>query len=685
MDRPTDPPPSSPTPAAPARPEEKRRRGARGPAVIGVIALSALMAVGTWFRHRGAERAEAARAILAEVAARRAVLDHYRARFQNLQWNAAKLHAWADPYRTEPMQSWARERVRRFDALVGRIDRGADERRFDAMDKKIASLCAAGEFDAAREWVAQLPEVTFPDPAEFRRLQAETYLNPLTEFSRRTPDYYRAFQSAEPAAAAADIAELRRELVAADIAAVTPQTMFKLELLTAVAPENDPVLADWSAITSAGDYFENPDAETLAHWRRAQQAVRRRDWSTAVEQMQSILLTTVRTRQPFRAAFGWARLSNRPDQPAEAYPFLQEAASSGDRQARAWVAQEDDRQGRSAQALRWLEAAVADGETEGIPRLLALYAMDSSAVPRDAGREAETLHRIITAPDAPPLASLLLGRLYESGEGVAVSAAQAFVHYRRAAEKGLVEAWPEVARCHLRGVGTPANDAQALAWAGRAFAAGEREKSVPILMELMQRDPDRASGAIAQLFENEQTAAPAGFQDNRVAGPGIQQLQLMLAHHFDEQGRYGQAARAYAQAGDHNHAAATRLTELTTGHRCPTCGGVGKVRTSLPCPTCGGKGTVNCSHCDGRGYIYEPGTPPCTTCGGSGTVMQDGHAMTCAACGGTGKGKGSVIKKDCVYCVGGRVPCPDCTNRRIVQEKECPDCHGTGLRALADD
>jgi TPR repeat protein len=460
--------------------------------------------------------------------------------------------------------------------------------------------------------------------------------------------------------------------------------MIKLALFSAVAPADDPVLAGWSAMTSAGDYFENPDEATLAHWRRARQAVRVHDWSTAVDQMQAIRRTTVRTRQPFRAAFGWARLSNRPDQPAAAYPFLQEAAAAGDRRARAWVAQEDERQGRYPQALRWAEAAMADGEKDWIPRLLELYAMDAATVPRDAAREADALQRIVTTADAPPLASFLLARLYEHGEGVEVSAAQAFVHYRRAAQQGLAGAWPEVARCHLRGAGTPIDNAQALHWAGRAFAAGEREKSVPILTELMRREPEHAAAAVAQLLEHEQTAAPAGFQDIRVAGPGIQQLQLMLAHYFDAQGLYAEAARAYARSGKQNRAAAGRLAELTAGHPCPTCNGTGKIQVSLPCPTCGGTGTVLCSHCDGRGYTYEPGTPPCPTCGGRGTMVQDGHVVTCAACGGTGKGKGSVIKKDCAYCVHGRVPCRDCTDGRIIQTKECPDCHGTGLRARAD-
>jgi hypothetical protein len=57
--------------------------------------------------------------------------------------------------------------------------------------------------------------------------------------------------------------------------------------------------------------------------------------------------------------------------------------------------------------------------------------------------------------------------------------------------------------------------------------------------------------------------------------------------------------------------------------------------------------------------------------------------VTCAACGGTGKGKGSVMKKTCTFCVNGRMTCPDCTNGQIFILKECPDCRGAGHWTMA--
>jgi DnaJ-class molecular chaperone len=218
-------------------------------------------------------------------------------------------------------------------------------------------------------------------------------------------------------------------------------------------------------------------------------------------------------------------------------------------------------------------------------------------------------------------------------------------------------------------------------WASRAYEAGERDGSVTVLIDLMRRDPTRVAGRIQEMFEHEQVAGPAGYQEFRANIPGIAQLRLMLAKYFDEKGQFGSAARLYARSGA---AASQRLSELTESHTCDTCGGSGKITSSAPCPTCGGKGTVVCSHCGGVGFTYEPGSPPCTTCDGKGSVVQEGRVVSCAACGGTGKGKGSVIKKDCAFCSHGQMKCPDCTDGRIKILKECPECHGVGHWTMAD-
>ncbi|HTO03913.1 MAG TPA: hypothetical protein VL069_09440, partial [Opitutus sp.] len=406
---------------------------------------------------------------------------------------------------------------------------------------------------------------------------------------------------------------------------------------------------------------------------------------TAFARMQAINLTTVRTRQLYRAAYGRAILKNRPDQTAAAYPYMQEAAAGGDAEARSWMAQEEIARGRFAVAIPWLEASVVAGEMAAVPQLLKLYAMDRNAAPRDVAREAGMLERIVVAPDAPPLASLLLGRRYEDGGGITQSAEKAFACYlRAAASESLVEAWLHTARCHLRGIGTPRNFDHARDWAVRAFASGEREQSVPMLFELMREAPDRTASAVQELLAHEQIAAPSGFQDTRIGGPSVAKLRMQVARFLDQKGAFGAAARLYAQTGNTDPAAAQRHAELTAVLSCNACVGVGKLQVSTACPACVGKGTVTCSVCDGRGFNLIPGSPPCTTCGGSGGMVQEGRTVTCSTCSGTGKGKGSVVKKVCEQCAHGRAPCRECVGGWIKVAKECPECRGAGSRALAD-
>ena len=650
---------------------------------LGIVALGIATAFGVWYRGHARQNTAALQAISTQLALRADVAEVYRERFLALQTEAARMQAWANAVTTEPQRTWARERAREFTAFVAAVDQQSVAHAFDTAAAEVRQLAADGDLAAARERLAQASPPSFPGTADFVQLRHDLYDKPLAEFSRQNPAYYRALRDYEPEIGKQDADALRAEITSAGADTVTPQLMLKVDLLAAVAPADDPVVADWSTLTSAMDYFENPDGQTLARWRRAQHAARLNDWPTAVAEMQSIVISRVRTRQPFRAALGRALLRSRPDQPSEAYPYLVEAAAAGDKQARLWVAQEDYHQQRYAQAERWLEAAAGDGDDDGDPLLLELYQKHADAAGADPAHQAGVLQRVTSRSDAPADAWLMLGRLYERGDPPGSSAAKAFACYAKAAQKGSAAGNVEVARCALRGVGTPVNLDTARDAASQAFAAGERESAAKLLVELMRRAPDRCAGAVQRLFAQESLAGGGGYAETRIVdGPGVSELKRQLARYLDEMGRFGDAARYYA--GLHDPAAAKRRAELTAVHPCQTCGGSGKVQESVPCPTCGGKGKIVCSYCGGTGIMYVPGAPPCPTCGGSGTILQDGKVVMCAACGGTGKGKGNVIKQDCPHCDHGYIRCPDCTDGFVVITKECPDCHGRGTWTLVD-
>ncbi len=680
MDFPTERPPAAPVAAA-------ARRvifgfGARELGV-GAVALAVLTVTGFWFQRHARQNSAAWEHLRAELAMRSDAADVYRERFAALKAEAEQIRRWADGQTDEPLRTWARERSRRFDALVAAVDQESAAGAFDRGAKAIRELGANGDLAAARAELAQLPAPVFPALSEFTRLREQRYEKPLAEFSRQNPAFYRAFRRFDPDVAKPDELALRAEISAAGAENVTPQLMLKVDLLAAVAAPDDPVVADWSALASAIDYFDSPDGATLARWRRAQHALRANDWPTAAAEMQAIAVSKVRTRQPFRAVLGRALIKSRPDQPAQAYPYLVEAAASGDRQARTWVAQQDYRDRRYAQAQRWLEAAVADGDVDGVPLLLELYQKHADAIAADPARQAGVLQRVTDRGDAPPDAWLVLGRLYERGDPPGSTKAKAFACYTKAAGHGSAAANAELARCALGGIGTPVNLDQAVNAACEAYRGGEREAAARLLQELLRRDPERAAGAVQRLFAAESVVGGGGYMESRtVDGPGVSQLKGQLARYLDQIGQYGQAARFYDASRD--PAAARRRAELTAAHACETCGGTGKIQESVPCPTCGGKGKQICSYCGGTGFMFVPGSPPCPTCGGTGSMIQDRKVVVCAACGGTGKGKGSVIKQDCPHCDHGYIRCPECNNGVIVISKECPDCHGHGTWRLVD-
>lgn len=100
--------------------------------------------------------------------------------------------------------------------------------------------------------------------------------------------------------------------------------------------------------------------------------------------------------------------------------------------------------------------------------------------------------------------------------------------------------------------------------------------------------------------------------------------------------------------------------EGTGFKRCPTCGGSGKyhvtktvrgaqIEFDTPCPMCGGRGhakiQMNCSACNGKGYIGTARPRPCTACAGTGVKIYN----MCDACGGSGKNKNGKYCSGKVY------------------------------------
>ena len=85
---------------------------------------------------------------------------------------------------------------------------------------------------------------------------------------------------------------------------------------------------------------------------------------------------------------------------------------------------------------------------------------DLNAIPEN--QDIDQLHLAATQGEAN--AQFKLGTLYESGEGVAESAAEAAKWYRKAASLGHVEAKYHLARLYATGQGVQENDAEAMKW-----------------------------------------------------------------------------------------------------------------------------------------------------------------------------------------------------------------------------
>ncbi len=671
-----------PPPVQPTRAVARRVLLGFGPRELGLAGVAvAVLAIASWWGLKGDSRdANDADEVRVHLAIAEDAGEVYRDGLQQLRDEQERMRRWSEQQTTEPLRTWSRERLRRFSAFVEGLTQTTEAAAFERAAEQARALFKAGRSDAARALLERQPPPAFPTLSELERLRREQYERPLADFSRQSPALYRTLKQFEPDVARRDEAALRQEIASSEPGKPTPALMLRLELLAAVAAADDPLTRQWSALVSALDYFEGPEPATLAKWERAQAAMRAGDWAAATAEMRALLDSGVRTRQPFRAAYGRALLRHRPDEPDAAYPHLAEAANAGDRTARRWVAGEDLRARRFAQAERWLEPAVAEGDLTAVPLLLDLYQRTGATSPAEASRQIGVLQQIAARRDAPAEADLLLGRLYERENSGPAGAKKALDAYTHAAAKGSAAGHLAVARAALKGAGGPVNLEVARDAAVAAFRAGEREQAAPLLAELLRLAPERAAPALARLLDP-QTAAAAPYTEKQTEGPGVARLKAQLARYLDSMGQYGEAARYYAAAQD--PAAAQRHAELTTVRPCPTCGGKGRVPDSAACPTCGGKGHQNCTYCGGQGTIQTAGIPPCTTCGGGGTLVEERKRVTCGTCGGTGKGKGSVIKQDCPHCEGGHIRCQACTAGRVQLTKECAECDGKGAWSLA--
>lgn len=653
-----------------------------GPRELGVggLAVAILTLAAWWGFGDGEDRVAETNEVRVHLAIADDAAEVYRSGLHQLREEQARIRGWAEQQANEPLRTWSRERLRRFNAFVDSLGRGAEAAAFERTAAQARSLFNAGKLAEAKALLEQHPPPPFPARSELERIRRELYEDPLAEFSRQSPALYRTLKQVEPEVARRDEAALRQEIASAEPGKPTPALMLRVELLAAVAAADDPLTRKWSALASALDYFESPEPDTLAKWERAQSAVTAGDWETASREMRGLLESGIRTRQPFRAAYGRALLKHRPEDAAAAYPFLAEAANAGDRMARRWVAGEDLRARRFDQAGRWLEPAVLEGDPTAVPLLLDLYQQAGAPTVEDVSRQIGVLQHVVAKPDAPAEAYMMLARLYERSDPGPGGARKAFGAYGEAAAKGSAEGQLAVARGALKGVGTPVNLDVAREAAAAAFARGQVEAAAPLLGELLRLSPERTAATLAQLLDPQMTAA-APYTEKREEGPGVAQLKGQLARHLDSVGQYGQAARYYAGARD--PVGARRHAELTKVRPCPTCVGKGRVPDSAACPTCGGKGHQNCTYCGGEGTIQTAGTPPCTTCGGAGTLIEERRRVTCGSCGGTGKGKGSVIKQDCAHCEGGHIRCPACTDGRVQLTKECTECGGKGAWSFA--
>lgn len=123
----------------------------------------------------------------------------------------------------------------------------------------------------------------------------------------------------------------------------------------------------------------------------------------------------------------------------------------------------------AACAFEWLGRAAAQGRPSAMSLLAWLYASD----PAHAD-PAKSLHYYRKAAEAGDRAAQNnLGELYETGQGVAQDAVQAYRWYARAARAGFAPAQLNLARLYAAGSGVARDYASARLWAERALKQGE--------------------------------------------------------------------------------------------------------------------------------------------------------------------------------------------------------------------
>ena len=204
--------------------------------------------------------------------------------------------------------------------------------------------------------------------------------------------------------------------------------------------------------------LENPTTREL---RDARVAARSVDGAAAAENMLRTVLINARDEQTRNtAAYELGRLlmdSPNADTQAEGLSLIQQAAISypaAQRRLGNMFAEGDGVQQNTAQASRFLRAAIAGGNTGAQIDLAKLIRADGSA--GTAAEAAELARTGIVALDRESRegnanASRQLGEIYDEGVIVAANRAQAEAYYSRAIEQGQANAVPQLAELWING------------------------------------------------------------------------------------------------------------------------------------------------------------------------------------------------------------------------------------------
>jgi TPR repeat protein len=112
----------------------------------------------------------------------------------------------------------------------------------------------------------------------------------------------------------------------------------------------------------------------------------------------------------------------------------------------------------NGRAFQWLLRAARQGDLESQTAIADLY-REGRGIPQDS---VEAAHWYGAAADRSPYAAWRLGRLFETGDGVARNLHRAAELYEAASRAGLAAAQNSLANLYLGGVGVPVDYAKAL-------------------------------------------------------------------------------------------------------------------------------------------------------------------------------------------------------------------------------